>query len=398
MTSCAITSAPAHDDPDSRAVAVSTTPPGGAKTACLWHVVPTPHLAPRGEYAVLNDLSVVSDMEVWAIGSRYVPQEGGPQRSIVLRWDGSDWTDIPTPGFRARDILLGIAAQSASDVWAVGYSNNSGLTAHWDGTGWTRVPAADPGTRFWHFNAVAALGPDDAWAVGNTATGHSGGTLVEHWDGSRWSVIPGPSVAPDPIINLPYASLESVTVAPGGQLWAVGDALNVGGGPSNTLVERWDGENWMVLPSPDVPKRNGLTFSHLFRVAAFSSTEAWAVGSFGRGAGIGGGGDHALIERWDGMDWALSAVWTREPSRLSSVAAGALGEAWAVGSIGVQGGSRALIRHWTGQQWMPVENPAPRGASLSDVAVTPTGEVWAVGWVSDHASQQALSMRCTVAR
>ena len=38
---------------------------------------------------------------------------------------------------------------------------------------------------------VAALGPNNVWAVGTTITG----TLVEHWNGAAWSVVPSPSPA-----------------------------------------------------------------------------------------------------------------------------------------------------------------------------------------------------------
>jgi hypothetical protein len=50
---------------------------------------------------------------------------------------------VPTPNASASESLLGVAAISANDVWAVGASDNyvSGklLAIHWDGQEWNLV-------------------------------------------------------------------------------------------------------------------------------------------------------------------------------------------------------------------------------------------------------------------
>ena len=41
--------------------------------------------------------------------------------------------------------------------------------------------------------SVAAIGPNDVWAVGSyTGTGGYQ-TLTEHWDGGQWSIVPSPN-------------------------------------------------------------------------------------------------------------------------------------------------------------------------------------------------------------
>jgi hypothetical protein len=55
------------------------------------------------------------------------------------------------------------------------------LVAHWNGTRWTGVASPNPGGSF--LNAVSALSPSDAWAVGYDNTG----TLILHWDGTSWT-------------------------------------------------------------------------------------------------------------------------------------------------------------------------------------------------------------------
>ncbi|HYS44322.1 MAG TPA: hypothetical protein VEM32_10130, partial [Geobacteraceae bacterium] len=43
------------------------------------------------------------------------------------------------------------------------------------------------------FESVAALAPDDVWAVGSRQPSFAEfQPLIEHWDGTAWSVVPGP--------------------------------------------------------------------------------------------------------------------------------------------------------------------------------------------------------------
>jgi hypothetical protein len=44
------------------------------------------------------------------------------------------------------------------------------------------------------FSAVAAVAPGDAWIVGYTSFLGTPQTLVEHWNGSQWIVVPSPVV------------------------------------------------------------------------------------------------------------------------------------------------------------------------------------------------------------
>ena len=74
-------------------------------------------------------------------------------------------------------MLLGVAALSASDAWAVGSvpHPNGVMIEHWNGTAWT-VQATSPldGTLF----GVAAVSPSDTWAVGEDYNGSDLQTLV----------------------------------------------------------------------------------------------------------------------------------------------------------------------------------------------------------------------------
>ena len=69
-------------------------------------------------------------------------------------------------------MLRGVAAVSANDIWAVGYSSDPStgashtLTEHWDGTAWSVVPSPDTTTGLNILTAVTALSTGNVVAVG----------------------------------------------------------------------------------------------------------------------------------------------------------------------------------------------------------------------------------------
>ena len=97
----------------------------------------------------------------------------------------------PAASFTINGALSGVAATSAGNAWAVG-SDGSGKTliVHWNGTAWTRVPSPSPGT-FAALSGVAATSATNAWAVGSAFRGK---TLILHWNGTVWSQVPNLSL------------------------------------------------------------------------------------------------------------------------------------------------------------------------------------------------------------
>ena len=134
------------------------------------------------------------------------------------------WNRQPIPTGDLATGIRGIDALSPDDAWAVGeYSHvldsvspgpngpvvvSAPLALHWDGSVWRLVPAPDPDLQTEEpfisggsdFADVAAVGPNDVWAVGRG--GNYG--LVEHWDGSGWNVVASPRVG---LVN---STLEAV--------------------------------------------------------------------------------------------------------------------------------------------------------------------------------------------
>ena len=151
----------------------------------------------------------------------------------------------PNPGFN-QNILNGAVAISTHDAWAVGsFDSNGGsevktLVLHWDGSQWSVVNSPNPGT-FNFLNTVTAASADDIWAVGNyyIGSGSPSRTLIEHWNGSQWSIVKSPNV------GMHDNFLNSVTAVSAKDAWTVGVA-NDSNNISHALIEHWNGTNWSI--------------------------------------------------------------------------------------------------------------------------------------------------------
>jgi hypothetical protein len=232
---------------------------------------------------------------------------------------------------------------------------------------WTVVPSPSPSTQANYLDAVFALSPTSAWAVGAAyrSTTSTPGTLTEHWDGTRWRVVPSPNATDG------YNELFGLDAVPGGGVWAVGYSNIANYGTERTLVLGWNGSSWRIVPSPNV----GSNANILYDVDAVSAGDAWAVG-LGDSASNASG--RPLIERWTGRAWSLVASPAAGTAfaELLGVAAIGSSDVWAVGVRG----SHTLVEHWDGSSWQIVPSPDGSGPSrLEAVAATAADDVWAVG-------------------
>ena len=116
-----------------------------------------------------------------------------------------------------RGQLYGVAAVSASDAWAVGRTHAfRTLIMHWNGTTWTRVPSPSPSSDD-NLTAVTAVTARSAWAVGYTDVGAYYQTLILRWNGTAWQRVPSPASAGG-------SQLDGVSAVSVGDAWAVGYA------------------------------------------------------------------------------------------------------------------------------------------------------------------------------
>jgi hypothetical protein len=207
------------------------------------------------------------------------------------------WTVVSSPNASAQDnVLAAVAANSASDVWAVGQflpdatpNTTSTLIEHFDGTSWSIIPSPNVGV---HANALFAVTAKagKAWAVGyfidNNFVSRS---LIEAWDGHQWNIIDHPHAGSSD-------QFFGVSAISPSDIWAVGLQRD-SSGKFLTLTEHFDGSDWSVVSSPNP----GATGNQLLAVVATSSKSVWAVGQQ-----LGNHGpDQALIEHWNGSSWTV---------------------------------------------------------------------------------------------
>lgn len=209
-----------------------------------WTKVTSPQ--PGTNNAVLNSVSAASATDAWAVGTFVTTS--GLAVSLTLHWNGTTWTRAtsPDPGSKGN-YLNGVTELSPTDAWAVG-SDITGsnvwqtLMLHWNGTSWAKVTAPSPAgtTAFPELNGVAADSATDAWAVGTYwATGGTKLTTITlHYNGTSWSQVASPSNSSD---NETLQSVAAVSRT---------SALTVGHGKTGSLILHWTGTTWTKLPNP----------------------------------------------------------------------------------------------------------------------------------------------------
>jgi hypothetical protein len=334
--------------------------PGTSSWGPNWGVVGSPHVGAVGGGA--GGVTAASPTNVWAVGGYSPYPESSASQPLTEHWDGSAWTFVKTPKGPPDsyvNFLTAVSAVSQDDVWAVGSISDQEWwrtwTVHWDGSSWTHVrsPNTDGPFSINVFGGVAAVAPDDVWAVGSNDT-VAAEPLIEHWDGSRWSLVPTDHLAS--AYDLLAVSAVSAT-----DVWAVGYGSTA----------HWDGSTWTAIKRPRV----GL-ISALLAVDALSSSDVWAAGfSFD------GNAEHALIEHWTGNRWNVVPSRNGPGGRgfLSGIAAVGPGDLWAVGRDD-ESIVHPLIEHWDGNRWSVASSAASTlEGQLFGVGVAETGEVWAAG-------------------
>ena len=118
---------------------------------------------------------------------------------------------------------------------------------------------------------------------------------------------------------------------------------------SHTLVERWDGSAWAVVPTSNPEDRR----SNLTGVSCVTPSFCAAVGSH-----FTGGGSHGLIELWDGRSWRVTP--SSSPA-LTDVLSGVscTSESFCVAVGTTRGGApQTFVQIWRGHAWSTMRSPS----------------------------------------
>ena len=239
---------------------------------------------------------------VYAVGGR----EG---RAMILRWDGTEWAEMPGAG---RALLWWIWGSRVDSVYAVG---ESGTILHFDGTRWSRMPTARAQVTFW---GVWGAADDDVWAVGGSATSPALTGAIYHYDGTRWLPIPAPEG-----VN---ANLFKIWGSGSRDVWIVGE---------RGTILHWSGGAWAKVDSPTDATLTGLWGT--------STSNVWVAGGLNNG----------FVLHYDGAGWSMWADLL--PRALTGVYMGSDRVLHVSGFAG-------LLGHFEGDRF--VESPAPTDKCL----------------------------------
>jgi hypothetical protein len=219
---------------------------------------------------------------------------------------------------------------------------------------WDRV-SAPVGTLPSQLRGVHTISPTDVWTVGIQGTA----TLIERWNGSSFSIVPSPNVANR------NNWLEDIDGVAPDDIWAVGHADDPSFFGSKSLAQHWDGSSWTIVPTPNVGSQE--TVNNLTGVDAVASNNVWAVGTVANFSG-----SRALIMRWNGTAWRF--VRNDCGRGLNKVDARTSTDIWAVGN--------GVTCHWNGSRWTQFPVGLPPSDSYvdpRDVTVVSANNAWLVG-------------------
>jgi hypothetical protein len=341
--------------------------------------------------AQLEGVSANSASDAWAVG--YTDNSSDVPSSLILRWAGKSWATVtsPDPGGKNGTSLAAVSAVNASDAWAVGtYVNSAGTQAtlilHWNGTKWAQVTSPDPGsgsTKFDELKAVSAVSATSAWAVGyDVDTDGDAQTLALHWNGTSWTQVATPNPAGASALN----QLSGVSTVSASDAWAVG-AYYSSTGEDTPLTLHWNGKTWAKVSSPSI---SGVEGAYLSGVSARTGSDIWAAGSA-----------YTISENESVVLHSNGTTWTRDTTpnpggsdgntNLYGTSADAASNAWAVGDYTPSETVQAtLALRWNGTKWAQVSTPNPAGTTVNSGAINDlkavsaltASDAWAVGYFS----------------
>ncbi|GIV00725.1 MAG: hypothetical protein KatS3mg014_2340 [Actinomycetota bacterium] len=353
-----------------------------------------------------------------ATGARPSPTAAGPS---PLGSCEPSWDRVPSPTPEDGGALLADVAVVAPDLaWAVGGSGDpveprTTLAIVWNGAEWDLVITPNAGSLGNRFDAVDALSPDAAWAVGRASSGTGAIPIAAQWDGGSWTLLPSSPDVPEGA----FLGVEAITTD---EVWAVGYAGDPELGTERAVALRWNGFEWTSSPLRDAI---GGGRSALVAIAGTSGSDLWAVGyhrarpmilhfdgstwtpssSDVRGSVLGVvalAPDDAWIvgeriQRFDGTAWTEVAAPRRPGVTLRAVAAVSPTDVWAVGSRpNPDGVLKPLVLRWDGSAWSRVPGRGVVGAvALTGVGALPDGTVLGVGYRDGPEGRTTFALRGT---
>ena len=328
------------------------------------------------------------------------------------------WRTEATFAVRGKaSIVTGVAASSASDAWATGFSAKAKgnslpqpIIRHWSGNAWRSVTLPAKIAKRWASQAPALTVVGVASARSVWLFNAFQGSYLR-LNGSRWSLGQLPGVSEK---SGAFVEVDAVKVFSGTDVWAFGDRITISATQvaSAPYAARYDGRKWATVTVPGLPSGGGA----IAAVAAVSASDIWAVESPDSSSGPAAlaASNPAVVKsalaaspaarlaagrlRDEAtsaaaapvvVQWTSSAGWqdaAQQPFTASDQVTSGLaepnGDVWFGGSAGNSAnGTSPLTAEWNGTGWSVADLPGK--ASSADVPVAAmapdgTGGIWAL--------------------
>ena len=344
----------------------SSSPSPIVACAPSWTSVDSPD--PEDGGSLLLGVVAVAPDDAWAVGGAGDPQ--APTSTLAIRWNGAEWDVVPTPNTGSvANSFEAVDALSPDAAWAVGRASNGvgdvPIVAQWNGAAWANMTLPTEVSEG-ALTGVAAISTDDVWVVGYAGDTELGEerAIALHWNGIVWKAAPV-----QPAIGGGRTGLVAIASTASNDLWAVGYQHN------RPVILRYDGHVWARIPS-DVP-------GAVTGVTALAPDDAWVVGE--------------RVQHWDGKTWSeLGTV--RASGMLRGIAAVSPNDVWAVGSraAGEDAVLKPFVQRWDGERWRRLNGDGIAGAvSLAGVSALPDGTLLAVGYRDGKSGRSTFTVRGT---
>ncbi len=369
--------------PHGPSVAAGQTPPSGT-------TIPA-----RGEETLLNDVSMVSPDEGWAVGQHTDAPNGDAQgpasRGVIYHYLHGRWQQVDGIPNTVGALYV-VQMLSASDGWAAG----GNTILRYDGHRWS-PQAAIPD----QLAGLRMLTPTDGWAIAETIDPYSS-TGIYHFDGAQWK--PAPLSAALRSLAHRGIGLRAIQMRSADEGWIVGevegDSTTIQTGPNSSSTYPSTPPTGLLLHLSRGQWTVQATFPNttLSDIAMTSAGDGWAVGNdhtyrFQSDDPSPFDSTHMLLLRSSAGRWQRVTVPLADPSRLSGTLSHIVmrspDDGWISGASdgGVSSSvgdapQTAVLLHYTGGRWIETQTPVIAHRfhySVSSLAVMAAGDVWAVG-------------------
>ena len=319
-----------------------------------WVMETTPN--PTGAVtSLLNGVSCVSVTRCVAVGSS--TDASGTTTELAELWDGTNWTVLPSTSASVGDALFAVSCSGPTSCTAVGSSTNvtttTTLAQYWDGSTWTIETTPNP-TRGVYSELYGVSCMDSSTtctAVGDSVnTSGTGVTLAESLTTAGWSTVPTPTNAGS---NSSY--LASISCTEPTACTAVGDRSDT------WLGESWSGGKWTASSPPVLSSTN----NDLTGVSCLNPSDCEAVGNYQTSSES----LSTLVEYWNGAQWVIQRTPDAINSQFLAISCPGASSCTAVGSRSqrIASDTAPLAESWDGTLWTTEATADPTGAVESQL-------------------------------